>query len=283
MLRRFLSAARRVRTRPPAPVGAPVPSSEPGWRTVDIAPPEVVGALRELAALHLPERIDSYYSTNVHASREVATTVDRELKQLLGPRLRDCLPNHEIFLGVLIAKEAGSEGSVGFHQDWTFTDERQHRSVNCWIPLVDTDHHAGAMRMVEGSHLWTGAVRPSGADLPTDPFPPDLQEALGRVAATVPLRAGQGVVYDPALVHGSWPNRAPIRRVAAALALAPVGARLVHFHVDAVGALRGHPIDGSHFTTAPYGSAPTSTSFEPWAPLVDLDDIRRGAARLAAR
>lgn len=253
--------------------------ADPGWKLVDALPSDLVQQLRTLAEQVVPADIGSYYSMNVHAPRGQAQEVHERIAALVAPRLAELVPDHEIFLAVFIAKGASTDAPVGFHQDWTFTDERRHRATLCWMPLVDTDDQAGAMRVVAGSHRWTSGLRPSGEALPTDPFPEDLQADLGRRATTVPMRAGQALVYDPALIHGSWPNAAARTRAAVAVALRPTDADLVHFHRRGDGEVVGRAIEGSHFTSAPFGSEPHGSSVDAWADLVTIDEIRRAARR----
>ena len=265
----------RRRARSVAPDQPAALPSGSGWRVADILDGEALAMLRALARAAVPEDLDSYYSTNVHASREEAVELDRSLKAVLDPVLPAALPGHRIFLSVVVAKGSETPGAVGFHQDWTFTDERRERAVLCWMPLVDTDDRSGAMRVVSGSHQWTNGVRPSGPDLPTDPFPEDLQVELGRRATTVPMRAGQGLIYDPALIHGSWPNAAPRSRLAVAAALLPNGASLIHLHDPGDRVVQAFEISDAHFTAKPFASMPEGPPLSPaWADAVTVDDIR---------
>ncbi len=276
---RSIFRARRRRSAVTVSTGPIPPLPECGWALVEVLAPEQVAALRQVAERVLPAGIESYYSLNVHAPRELAQAADQELKALVSPALAAVVPGHDPFLAVVIAKGAGTEGVVGFHQDWTFTDERRDRAVLCWMPLVDTDERSGAMRVVSGSHRWTGGLRPSGPSLPTDPFPADLQERLGAIATTVPMRAGQALVYDPGLVHGSWPNEVDRVRPAVAVALAPSGAQLVHFHDAGDGHLQGFAIEGAHFTANEFGSMPVGVpEVEAWAPAVRVEEISQAAA-----
>lgn len=246
-----------------------------GWLIADAIGPDVVAELRDWAAQMVPPPVGPFYASTAHATREQSRAIDQGIKARLGSLLGHLAPDHEIFLAAIIAKGADDAGEVAFHQDWTYTDERDAPAVLCWIPLVDTTADSGALRAVSGSHRWTTGVRPSGVAGPTDPH----QEALEARATTVALRAGQAMVYDPGLIHGSWPNTAPHERVAVAVALCPVGTQLVHFHVEGDGPLLGYRIDESYFTTEPFATAPRGApALAPWAPAVTADDIARGLA-----
>lgn len=200
----------------------------------------------------MPEPLGPYYASSLQPDRKLAAAVDRRLRGALGPKVAAMLPGYEPFLGSIIAKEARTSGEVGFHQDWTFTDETRQRAVMCWVPLVDTDDRTGAMRVVSGSHRWSDGARPSGCAQATDA----LQRELAARSQTVPMRRGDGLVYDPALVHGSWPHRGPEDRIAVAVASAPVGVQLVHDHDDGSGVVRRYRVERAFFTERPYGSTP---------------------------
>lgn len=247
-----------------------------GWQVVDALPPEVLEDLRSWSGGVLPQPVGPYYASSVHAERTLAAAVDREVKDMVSGALSEVLPGFDVFLASIIAKGPLTSGEVGFHFDWTFTDERSFRTVMCWMPLVDTDHTSGAMRVITGSHEWSNGLRPAGTALPTD----DLQERLADCATTVPMRAGQALVYDPALIHGSWPNTATHDRVAIAAALAPAGAPILHFHDDEASGLQGFEVDNTYFTAQEFGSIPSGARpFEPWTGVVTPEEIVEGLKR----
>jgi hypothetical protein len=243
-----------------------------GYLTIGLVNRATVRRLGEAyARLDVPDG-HGFHATSAHGTRETARSVDRLLKAELGPLLQRVLPDHEPFLAAFISKGAKDGGAVDFHQDWTYTDERRHRAVLVWVPLVETTQANGALRVVPGSHAWTSGLRPSGAAHPTEP----LQADFARRSVTLPLEAGAACVYDPALVHGSFPNPSPDVRPAAAIAVAPRDAPLVHFHVDEDDGLAGWEIDESHFTTRPFASRPVGyPPIEPWDRPVCTDDLVR--------
>ena len=236
--------------------------------------PLLGGAARDRLRAHfdrlaLPDD-HGFHATSANNTREVARAVDQLLKAELGPLLEDVLPDHEPFLAAFISKGARHGVTVDYHQDWTYTDEREHRCTLFWIPLVDTNDANGALRAVPGSHRWTTGLRASGGTHATDP----LQSEIDRHAVTVEVEAGSAFVYDPALVHGSPPNATDHLRPAAAIALAPRRAPLVHFNVDDAGELRGWRIDESHFTLQPFASQPVNAEpIDPWDALVTTDEL----------
>lgn len=205
---------------------------ELGYRVVHVLDE---GLRRQLRELYDSLGIDpgrDFLATSNDLDRADARRVHDRIVELLGPRLAEVVPDHTPFLSGFIAKGAGVGGPTAFHQDLSYTDEGVHRATLLWVPLVDVDEESGALQVVPGSHRLAEGPRPSGLEeLPTA----RLQAEWARRAVTVPLRAGEAVVYDAAVVHGAHSNRVDAVRPAVAVALAPNGAELVHVHVDAEG------------------------------------------------
>lgn len=247
-----------------------------GFVVVELLCPETLAALRSrYEALDLDGSHEFFASCHDLPAAE-ALVLDLELRELAGAAVRALLPQHEPFLASYISKGAGGGSRCDYHQDLTYTDERHSRAVLVWAPLVDTDAHLGGMRVVVGSHRWTDGIRAgSMRALPTAP----LQQAFDRLAVDVPVPAGSALVYDPALVHGSTPNHGQGVRPVLAVASAPVGAALVHFHQSDSGRLEGFCVD-DHFAseqslfTRPEGYP----EFASWADAVETADLERAIA-----
>lgn len=239
----------------------PTALAEQGWTTATLFDAGTAARLRDLwAGLGVPDD-QAYFTSNIHTDRLTARAVDQDLKGALGPALAEALPGLEPFLAAFISKGAHS-GSVGLHPDWTYTDERRHRTTLVWCPLVDTDGDNGTLHVVPGSHRWVHGLRGSG-DFPS--AVDGVEDLLLAQAVTVPLRVGQAIVYDAALLHGSSPNTSGRPRPVAAVALAPVGAQLVHFHRGDDGVTAGHAIDESWYTVQPFGRPPAGyPDYEVW-------------------
>lgn len=240
--------------------------------------PIASAALAEIEQLFEPfaeSANQPFWSSNVHATRADAVHINESLCRIVGSQLASHLRGYQPFLGAFITKAAG-EHLVDLHQDWTYTDERSDRCVLAWIPLGDVDASLGALHAIPRSHRWTDGIRPGDVELPapTDP----LQGLLEPLAHTIDARAGQPVLYDPALLHGSGPNHGNRLRVVAAVAFAPTGAQLVHFQRvqdrDGPQSLQGFRISASYFTAQEFRSRPHGPAdIEPWTGAVAPTDF----------
>lgn len=211
-----------------------------------------------------------FIASSAHLPRSTARAVDQQLKRELVPLLQRFVPDHEPFLAAFISKGALQGGRVDFHQDWTYTDEREVDATLFWIPLTDVGPDDGALQVVEGSHRWSDGIRPSGQAAPG----PEHQDRFAATATDVALGAGEAIVYRPALLHGSHPNTTDRPRPAVAIAFVPTGSPLLHFHRTG-DTLDGYVIDESFYTTEPFGGRPSSTRRYPaWTSPVSDDDLR---------
>lgn len=211
-----------------------------------------------------------FLAGNAHLGREVARSVHRELRALLDPVLARVLPGHRIALATFVSKGAVVGGAVDIHQDWTFTDERVHRSLSVWLPLVDTDHRNGGLVVLPGSHRMSDGVRPS-ADL--DPPTGSFQRQLWALAVQTEVPAGSALIYDTALLHGSGPNRSNRERPCVGLVCVPEGSSLLHFHLRSDGDLRVAEIESEWLTAAPFGVEPPRSTFARQHRLVHSEEV----------
>ena len=117
-----------------------------------------------------------------------------------------------------------------WHQDWWCWDHpvsyrREPAQVAVLCYLTDTDAHRGALRVLPGSHARSiplHAVLPAAhADPATalDANHPAMAAQPGQ--ATIAVRAGDAVVLDYRLLHGTHANAGPHRRDGLLMSFAP--------------------------------------------------------------
>lgn len=240
-----------------------------GFAVLDLADRiDVESLLAEFAAIGEVATLD-YFSSNVHCSRKVARSLDQMLKGRLSGVLQPLLGDVQPFLAAFISKGPGG-ASLQYHQDWSYTDERVHRAVVVWIPLVDVGVANGCLQIIAGSHTWTTGPRTDAVESPAE----SLQAELALLAEPVPLRLGQAVAYDPAIFHGSAANRSDSLRPAAAIAFVPRGGSLIHVHQTPSGPIDAFEVDDSYYTCEPFRSRPQGVvPTRPWAKPVDADAL----------
>lgn len=165
-----------------------------------------------------------------------------------------------IFDGMTLAmtnfvhKEPGA-AAVPDHVDWTMVDEPTVSSLSVWSPLCDTDVSTGCIGVLDRSHRSVPFVRASvnPSYMETSDFGADLQ---GR--ELLPLKAGQGVVFDHRLVHFSTEHHGTEPRVAFTCEMVPSEVPLVHFERIDTGRFRRHVVEPGFFTLYSAGQDPRS-------------------------
>lgn len=234
--------------------------AEQGWVQVDLLDGEGVARLRA-AYDALPHRISEgrsfargFHATMIDDRADYRQASDAAIRAVLDEPVAALLDRMTWAFSNWVTKEPGAEAAP-LHVDWTFVDEDRHRSVSIWMPLVDTDEDTGCLGVVDASHLAVDFVRADTS--PTYAETDDWGRSLPG-ARTVPLRAGQAVVFDHRLVHFSQPHGGPERRVAVTCEFVPDEAELLHFESLGGDRFRRHVVSPEFFVTYAAGGDPRS-------------------------
>lgn len=192
-----------------------------GFTVIDLVTPEQARALLDMAGsrgrapAHFRHDLDlEDNDERAERSNLLAAALDAPLRTAIGgvrPTLRT----------LRLLEPYG--GQVPLGRGATRVDERGgERSLVAWIPLQDVTGHDGQLRVVPGSHRLPPTLRGPGLDA-TLPPPEDVEPFL----RTVPLRAGQALVMDAALIHGTFPNHTAGPRWWATIELVPEHAEVL--------------------------------------------------------
>jgi hypothetical protein len=175
--------------------------------------------------------------------RDYKQAVDREIRAVLDPHLERVFDRQRALPCNFIAKYPGGMGGFGLHQDLTLVDESQHRSVEVWIALEDTNETNGQLWMVPQSHTWMPTLR----GIQSFPFAySDLsRRIIEQHAVPVPVTAGTAIVFTHAILHCSFPNRTDTPRLVAITDLIPEEASHLHYFGDGDGNVEEYVIDAS--------------------------------------
>ncbi len=231
---------------------------EHGWVQVDLLSSASAESLLErYQQLDHAITVDRSFARGFHA-----TIIDdrRAYRRACHELIVDVMaePLERLFLDVVLTltnflhKEPGAE-AVPDHVDWTFVDESVHRSISVWSPLCDTDEESGCLGVLDRSHRRVDFIRAAAN--------PSYEETVAFGASLpgrrlVPLRAGEGIVFDHRLVHFSAPHLGEEPRIAVTCELVPVGAELLHFEQLEIGTFRRHLVAPSFFITYAAGQDP---------------------------
>ncbi len=123
-------------------------------------------------------------------------TIKDHLEQLLQNQILQRKSN-------VICKTADLIDAVPFHQDISYSfDDPYHFSV--WIALNDVDETSGALKIIKNSHKWK--IKPA-IDFWSPYFVDKYSDKINNQRiVTLPISAGDAIVFNSRLWHGSGEN-----------------------------------------------------------------------------
>ena len=180
--------------------------------------------------LNLEDRYGIGYKVSLYSSDHETRRRAREfLTETAFPALEPYLLDRYPYMATYLVKEPDGR-AIPAHQDWSHCDETKHDSLMCWIPLCDVDEHNGTLGFIDGSHRYFDYLRVfpySVAKTPVDCHGMKLLRHLNMVR----MRAGDVVVFNNRVIHGSLPNARAERRTALSFALQPRGEPLLAYYL----------------------------------------------------
>lgn len=179
-----------------------------GYVTVPLLDAPQIAEARAAITLHLGDRQlernvgDASYTSMLDT--EVATNdIHDLLAGLVGPRVLALLDDARLLSAAVMTKPPHA-GKVDLHQHQPLSNAPFAATPFCWVPLADCNAEDGAMVVAPRSHRLYRHIRLVHE---TEYFS-DYRAALwSRYVVTVPLRAGEAIIFDNSLIHGSVPNR----------------------------------------------------------------------------
>lgn len=146
--------------------------------------------------------------------------VQGALEQAVTERLAAALAPHlaagRIQNGGAVVKNAGAD-ALAIHHHMPVTDSPFQREIVCWCPLTDVDENSGALQVIPRSHQLLPFIRvPRGRD-----YFESFADRLADYAVSLPAAAGEAILLDNTLLHGSAPNDGGEPRYAISVHIVP--------------------------------------------------------------
>ena len=164
----------------------------------------------------------SHFSTNTEYKRQVHDLIAGTVFPPAAPYLNDLKP----LFGNFMIKSPNPTASMDLHADWTYVDESKYRSLAIWVPLVDVNIENGCFGVIDGSHKIANAIRCPLIRQSTRDHESEWERRYGKL---LPMKAGDAILYDHALLHYSPANKTNRIRPALNLSLAPASAQWLHY------------------------------------------------------
>src|SRR5690606_23066268 len=166
----------------------------------------------------------SMHSTNFDFIRKV----HGKNSEVFFPKVEMKLNHYRPVVGNYTVKEPGPESFFDFHLDWSMLDETKARSVTIWVPLENTHAINGNLWILDQSVQMGNTYRCSpGLQL----LAADASEFKNKKfeKKILEMTAGDAIIYDHKLFHGSPPNHTQEPRLAINLAMLPEEINALHY------------------------------------------------------
>lgn len=144
--------------------------------------------------------------------------IDYGLQKILVPRAQEYLLDYIPVFAAMSVKHPGTDSAMELHQDWSHVDEAFFCSLNIWVSLGVTNKDNGSICLVKGSHSLFNY--PRGVSMPST-FQHIGSSNLKKYLIDIELAAGDALIWDHRLIHGSRVNRTQHTRLAAIVNMRP--------------------------------------------------------------
>lgn len=187
---------------------------------------EQINQLRELYRNVQPTSYPGFSSTIYSKDRNKKADVSAKIRSLVDENVNQLLHEFRSLGASFLCKTPGIDSEMPIHQDWSIVDESNYFSATIWVPLQDVDEKNGALSVIPGSHQFAKGMR--GPSLP--PLIDNVYHLLKEKLQLVPLKAGEAIVFNHALMHASPPNLSEKERWALTIGFIPKKASLQFAH-----------------------------------------------------
>lgn len=214
----------------------------------DFLSPDEIAELRAVLDRSVGDQAHGLVFSNEIADPAVRAEVEQGIGRIVGPHLLAVLADYRLAASLFVLKLRGEDSRRIWHADPALVDERRFTSVSAWCPLSDVDEGNGAFTVAEGSHriipAIRGGVRVQGLLFPSEP---EVDALCTGPRTVLSMTAGQALLYDHRLAHGSPPNRTADRRWAVNVPGIPVEAPLVHYIREPDGSIDVYQLPDDYF------------------------------------
>jgi len=160
----------------------------------------------------------SFYISQWSDNKEMKFKINDAVQKVLVPKAQQYLNNYDPVFAVFGVKHPQPDSAMYLHGDWTHVDETKFRTVNVWCPLQEITPTNGAVCLLKGSNRLFNYIR--GAAIP-DTFHHIGEKNLMPYLDDIYLNAGDALMWDHTIIHGSRTNTSDSPRVAAIVNMRP--------------------------------------------------------------
>ena len=212
---------------------------EKGYAVFPFLNEEEIAELSTFFYAHNKKLPKGLYATAHNADIDFRNKMNDKINQVFNRANVTSFENFQAQGGTFMVKTKGKEGHLIPHQDWSIVDEEKFRSFNVWIPLVDVNVANGTIQVLAGSHKLVKAFRGPNTPSAFD----EVYEESWKKMIPLEMKAGQAMIYDHRLLHGSTENLSDEDRLVIVYGIIPEGAEMRYYYVadDKISEYACHP------------------------------------------
>lgn len=197
-----------------------------GFVLVPFLNPEQVQELRSIySELRVPEG-QPFWSSSFLKDDALKIEMSARMQACFDAEIQRTLADFKPLGSTFLIKFPGEYSEMPVHQDWTVVDEERFGSYTIWIALDDTTAENGALEVIPGSHRISNALRSPSLPVSFEKVRRDLPPYL----KMLPMKAGEALIFNHALMHSSPPNKTVSSRLAATFGFVPKEASLCMYY-----------------------------------------------------
>ncbi len=189
-----------------------------------------IAALQAIFARYQDFHSGGFSATLLSSNTGYRRRVHDELQSYIGPKIDSIFNGYRaVACGFAIKRPIPTSGAISLHQDITIaSDDNLNRpSISLWAPLMGVEPINGCLQVVPGSHRLNRLARAPGTP---SAFAGIEKVVRAHCLISLPISAGDVLLFDQALFHASEPNRGRKLRPILATPLVPSEAPLLYYH-----------------------------------------------------
>lgn len=205
---------------------------EKGYLVVDLlTAAEVADLIQFYHSLHHSHKTGYGFHVSLdNTDPDFVRNISTRITAVLQDKMEQKFGNFRLFSGRFLVKDHNRLGLVTPHQDWSFTNEAQSVSATVWVPLQETTVQNGAIGVIEGSHLAYTGIRATPLPVFKVPFD-DCSPKIFPYLKIIDMQAGQALLMNNRLIHGSPPNLTAQPRISIGAEIIEQSAPLYHYYL----------------------------------------------------
>jgi hypothetical protein len=191
------------------------------WEDLKLKGFSVVDLLNEEELLQIKSDLNSFllhvelknlFYTSGRDNKEIMNLARLSSMNLVQSKLENVIDvsKAKIEGGAWLIKPFGDQSGLSPHQDSSMVNEISFSMCYGWIPIQEVNKKNGCVHVIPGSHLFGNHFR--SLDVPW--MFEKYKDVLLEYSIPIEMKAGQLLLFDSALIHGSYINETEELRTA---------------------------------------------------------------------